>query len=897
MLVSVASAFASVPDYTSVTLSTTEINLDDENASISLLVDGELDSTNQMYAQFGMVANQLTNAYLYEGTATEGVKLDNVEVAWGKPVNFIADIETLKYDTEYKLVIKAGGLSAKSYMTGSYVLQNSEDITLTFKTLVGCTDPFIKSAKFNVEDKQTVDLDDPAFEGIKLKVKAMNLPTVGAYLVYQGGVRLYDLDGPEDKYSFCAVTNVAVSAEEILLCPKSQFAKGKNYKVVIPKESLFVHNYFDMMKEVCYFNTDEVVFYTKYEDPTEAINATCTINTDKVKVSNADADQNTFVFILRDDALKDGQTAEDFAMAQLATTNPSKLHKGTFDAYYTEFLWGLYEGDHSVVIMGAEYDATREACYATTTPKVVHFSVDQDGNVVDALSEIAVVLCAAEETEYALVGTVTIDKPVSAIKVSGLSQSLSDASYAICGPDNTTLASGILSINTIGYAEFTPVEMYENNEYTVVVTANEETIFEQTILGGMEEEGSPLELKVSLVAFDECEYAPNPERIVTIDVPIKGIKVEGLEQGTSVSYTLEDNGNILAEGEISDNSIACPEFGPFYFYEMHTYTLTLTSGSKTVYTANFVGAMEVYSALKDLLGVIGTWYGNNSDDLYDEILLDLDEAISAGQAATYMTSDDELLTLIGNLQTAFVNAKAGLALVEELKATSAELSKAYELYAASASSEVLDKAESLLTMSEDYLSLTDDMIQQLLDDMKECLKELGPVNVTLNECGLATFSAPVAVSISGADAYVATYDEGSSQLNAVAIEGDIPANTGVILKGEAGATVTISEPTGTAANVADNDLIASSVEKSQDYIAYVLDGDVFKRWDDELLPNKAYLEFLSDPSSNLRLVFDDVTAIFGITADAARNGKFIKNARVVIVKDGKKFNVAGQSVK
>lgn len=460
-------------------------------------------------------------------------------------------------------------------------------------------------------------------------------------------------------------------------------------------------------------------------------------------------------------------------------------------------------------------------------------------------------------------------------------------------------------------AECTGDALSTDNPYNATINSNEpisaKAVTKNYYAKFVEDNNGPLELEVSLVAFDETKYALIPERIVTIDVPIKGIKVDGLEQGSSVSYTLEENGNILAEGEISDNSIACPEFGPFYFYETHSYTLTLTSGSKTVYTANVIGAMEVYDALKDLLRVTRTWYDNNSQYLYDELFMELDDAIDAGQAATDRTPNDELLTLIGNLQTAFVNAKAGLALVEELKATSAELANAYTLYAESASSEVLGKAESLITMVDLYFFLTGDDIQQLLDDMKECLKDLRLVNVTLNAAGYATYSCNMATTIetAGVKAYKAAVD--GETITLTELTGNIPAGTGVILYGEsAGTQVVFAVATsGEDADVTGNDLKATM--KADDTLVTLEentwalgDGNEFLLYTGTTyIPNRAYLVHEA-ANANMRIVFADseTTSISNAVSNGASvEGKFLVNGNIVIIKNGTKHNVAGQVVK
>lgn len=377
-------AMAQAADYTSVTLSAEEIDIDN-GESIGLVVAGELSATDQMYAQFGYVVNMLTNAYLYEEGDTEGTKLSSVMASWDKSLVF-GDDTNLKAGTSYKLVIKMGGLSTMSYYSGATVLENKSEIELSFKTKVARTDAFIKKADFNIYDYYTIDLDDESFTGINITVDAKNLPTVGAYCVYMGGVRLYDLDDPDEKYTFLSVNQAVSAGNVITLCSPEKLAKSKNYKLVIPFEGLYVHNYFDMTKEVCYFSPASLEFYTAYETPSTEINATVTLGETSFTIANADTEQNMYAAVINKSYLGNMTVEEYFTKRYLSYAGRNNLETGTIEASYQEW-WANYAGEYCVVVCGAEYDAVREGCYATTLPKIVEFSVDENGNIIVPVPE------------------------------------------------------------------------------------------------------------------------------------------------------------------------------------------------------------------------------------------------------------------------------------------------------------------------------------------------------------------------------------------------------------------------------------------------------------------------------------------------------------------------------
>ena len=81
------------------------------------------------------------------------------------------------------------------------------------------------------------------------------------------------------------------------------------------------------------------------------------------------------------------------------------------------------------------------------------------------------------------------------------------------------------------------------------------------------------------------------------------------------------------------------------------------------------------------------------------------------------------------------------------------------------------------------------------------------VDVEITSAGYATAYLPFAATVEGATAYYVTVDGDYAKLNE--ISGTIPANTGVVLKGEAG-TVTFTESAETPASVEDNLLIGTA---------------------------------------------------------------------------------------
>lgn len=382
VMLSSVMAMAQSANYTSVKLTAEEIDLDNEE-TIGVIVDGELSDADQMYAQFGMVASMMNNAYLYEGDATEGVKLATVQASWGKPLIFGSD-ENLKPGTDYKIVIKIGGISTTSYMTMSDIFENKEEITLSFKTKAERTDPFLKSIVPSVTKYQLINITQDGFEGIKLNFVAKNLPTVSAYLGVVGGVRLYEEgkvnEEGEPIYTFCNVSAPVNEGENtITIVPANKLETGKVYTIKLFFEGLYIHNYFDMSKEVCYFPESEILFMTKHDAPTDEGNYTIALGDDAFTINSAD-DKNFFVVAFSENYLS-GKTPAEYIDSQVAYANTMSFYKNTVNLNYSDFYMTYTPGVWYIAVAGAEYDEYQEGGYLTTLPVIKKVTVGEDGKV------------------------------------------------------------------------------------------------------------------------------------------------------------------------------------------------------------------------------------------------------------------------------------------------------------------------------------------------------------------------------------------------------------------------------------------------------------------------------------------------------------------------------------
>ena len=194
--------------------------------------------------------------------------------------------------------------------------------------------------------------------------------------------------------------------------------------------------------------------------------------------------------------------------------------------------------------------------------------------------------------------------------------------------------------------------------------------------------------------------------------------------------------------------------------------------------------------------------------------------------------------------------------------------------------------------------------------------EGSPVSVTVSSAGYATYvNSDYDLDFSATDikAYKAQVNTTTGVITLDKVD-NVPAGTPVILYKDGGATESIPVMTG-AATVEDNDLkagegvVVPTTDGAGNY-NYVLDKQdeiigFYKAANLTVPTNRAYLQTTYNVAGlsarGLRIVFaGDITSISEATPTveaAKKEGKFFKDGKLFIFKNGMKFNAAGQQVK
>ena len=204
------------------------------------------------------------------------------------------------------------------------------------------------------------------------------------------------------------------------------------------------------------------------------------------------------------------------------------------------------------------------------------------------------------------------------------------------------------------------------------------------------------------------------------------------------------------------------------------------------------------------------------------------------------------------------------------------------------------------------------------------LTPLTSVSATIGSTGWTTFASPYALNLSAMTAStgdVAAYYASATSAESVTVETTastaVQAGEGILLKGSAGATITIPVvasgsaisgnllvgcPTATTIteateNYANIYVLGASVAEFQNVKTYIDNNTSL-----DIPAGKAYLDATSSNGGAraLRMSFGEITGVANVEAAAeakAQDGKFIENGKLVIVKNGQKFNAAGQQVK
>ena len=198
----------------------------------------------------------------------------------------------------------------------------------------------------------------------------------------------------------------------------------------------------------------------------------------------------------------------------------------------------------------------------------------------------------------------------------------------------------------------------------------------------------------------------------------------------------------------------------------------------------------------------------------------------------------------------------------------------------------------------------------------EVIKEAGAI-ATTNALGYTTFSNINKLDLDnlpeGLKAYYAL-DNGVSDGYVTLTEatGVVPGETGLILKGEANTVYEIPTSISEATALSGNLLVACPYRETvtSDKNKYVLvnnsgtmEFQSLEEYGATIPTGKAYLNANSGAGARLSIVFEDegATAIKDIDASnnsgAQAEGKYLEKGKIVILKNGVKFNTNGQKIK
>ena len=184
------------------------------------------------------------------------------------------------------------------------------------------------------------------------------------------------------------------------------------------------------------------------------------------------------------------------------------------------------------------------------------------------------------------------------------------------------------------------------------------------------------------------------------------------------------------------------------------------------------------------------------------------------------------------------------------------------------------------------------------------------VPVTISSYGYATFSStsPVNVNVTGLEAYIATGKSGDYVIMEK-VTGNVDANTGLVLKGAAGTDSLPIVGSGTSYSATNRLFVLdgsySELGSSKTGTNYVLsvqsENVVWAPINTDKAPVTAGHAALYLDGGGARAMImsfgDDITGVENVEAAPAeakaKDGKFIENGKLVIVKNGVKYNAAG----
>ena len=183
-------------------------------------------------------------------------------------------------------------------------------------------------------------------------------------------------------------------------------------------------------------------------------------------------------------------------------------------------------------------------------------------------------------------------------------------------------------------------------------------------------------------------------------------------------------------------------------------------------------------------------------------------------------------------------------------------------------------------------------------------KELTLNNISEASHGYATFCSSWNFTITGAKAYKAALS--GSSLVLTELSGIIPAGGGVIIMGDKGATVTISySPLDETADMSDNILEGTTSygarpQTKTNFYAFDKTDNKFKIYTGTNFPaNKAFFQTDAPVAAPVIRIFNEENNATDIESLSSEDKavKFIRNGRILILRDGITYDALGRIVK
>ncbi|GEM_PF-6758513 len=211
-----------------------------------------------------------------------------------------------------------------------------------------------------------------------------------------------------------------------------------------------------------------------------------------------------------------------------------------------------------------------------------------------------------------------------------------------------------------------------------------------------------------------------------------------------------------------------------------------------------------------------------------------------------------------------------------------------------------------LTNADGSHILTKDAMAGTMFAMRQNAWEKFAFAVNANEAGLSTYSSTIDVAVpTGVQAFKAVAIS-CDKIVLTELNGYIPAGTGVILRyGEGMNRVEFEAPiTGAeAADVTGNLLQATTtaakaiVDRPSGTIFALGSQNAFQRYEGNLIANRAFLVVDGTAGAKVQILFDDDATFINTVSGSSGDGKYMENGRLVIQRNGRKYNVVGQFIK